>query len=270
MAGKPRREPRAVASTVAAPVTTETADAFSLMDRLDDDAIVRELEGQIVEHLVYHFRDERTGTEVWGLSKPGVDEACRELARRGEVIREEKLEWEIHDGFALFRVLAARYAVNRDGTEARLDSAWGVKRQSIAQWSAAHRTRAENPHWFEQGAMKAARNARSRLVPAELRAAIIARAKEAGRVRTIAPPAPTAVPDAASKLAAEYGIDRSWLARWAVLDSRLPADPGRWNLAHASYVADQVRRHGWETIRMRIEDAEARAQSAEPTAAQGD
>ena len=59
---------------------------FKLMDELDDELIVKELQGQLPEVLTYHFKDK--GQEVWGLSKAGVDEATSELAKQGEVIRE--------------------------------------------------------------------------------------------------------------------------------------------------------------------------------------
>lgn len=42
-----------------------------------------------------------------------------------------------------------------------------------------------NPHWYEHGAMKAARNARSRLLPIKLKADVIATAKAIGKVREI-------------------------------------------------------------------------------------
>jgi hypothetical protein len=42
-----------------------------------------------------------------------------------------------------------------------------------------------NPFWFEHGAMKAARNARFRLIPAIVRARVMKAAKDAGKVRTV-------------------------------------------------------------------------------------
>jgi hypothetical protein len=43
--------------------------------------------------------------------------------------------------------------------------------------------RQKNPHWYEHGAMKAARNARFRLIPGKVRAAVIAMARQGGQVR---------------------------------------------------------------------------------------
>ncbi|MCK7503225.1 MAG: hypothetical protein MZV70_03390 [Desulfobacterales bacterium] len=38
---------------------------------MDDEAIVNELEGRLVESAVYHFTQQ--GKELWGLGKTGVD-----------------------------------------------------------------------------------------------------------------------------------------------------------------------------------------------------
>ena len=57
----------------------------------------------------------------------------------------------------------------------------------------AQRGKQLNPHWYEAGAMKAARNARFRLIPGSVRAEVIGRARESGRERVVArAPAPTA------------------------------------------------------------------------------
>lgn len=217
-------------------------DPFSLMDRLDEHLLVREMEGIAANDLVYKVKDKRTGKEQKALSKVGIDEACNHLAKQGHVIREERIEYEIDDerGEAYFRVLGARYAVAKDGREVRLDTAWGVKRQpmffdgqelslqakcpfkkhrgkpwsevletdrSYVEWVAGNpnfdedltgfatailageapvlEAKRPNPHWYEHGVMKAARNARSRLVGAEVKATIMALAEQAGRVREI-------------------------------------------------------------------------------------
>jgi hypothetical protein len=51
--------------------------------------------------------------------------------------------------------------------------------------AAAQRGKQLNPHWYEAGAMKAARNARFRLIPGSVRAEVIARARDAGRERVV-------------------------------------------------------------------------------------
>jgi hypothetical protein len=219
-------------------------DPFQIMDRLDEEALRKELEGVASTDLVYVVRE---GTqEVAGLSKNGVDECCMALVSQGQVIREEDLQYEVigesEDREALFKVKAARFAVSPAGEEVRLDQVIGVKRQSLYYESAAldldskvpsrkyrgktfrelltsaegrshlewmaenfnepeirdfvrqiltgtevvsRRGRQLNPHWYEHGAMKAARNARFRLIPGTVRAQIMALARNSGQTRVV-------------------------------------------------------------------------------------
>jgi hypothetical protein len=233
-------------------------DPFQLMDRMDEEALRRELEGVAPTDLVYVVK--QGGQEVVGLSKTGVDQCCMALVSQGQVIREEDLQYELigegDDREALFKVKAARFAVSPAGQEVRLDQVIGVKRQPLyyepAQlgldsrvpgrkhrgktyrellefaegrdylaWMAEHfgepeirdfvrrilageevvtlRGRQLNPHWYEAGAMKAARNARFRLIPGSVRAQVIASARQSGQARVVeadvsppTAPAPTA------------------------------------------------------------------------------
>jgi hypothetical protein len=219
-------------------------DPFQLMDRMDEEALRRELEGVASTDLVYIVKE--GGQEVTGLSKTGVDECCMALVAQGQVIREEDLQYEVigegEDREALFKAKAARFAVSPSGQEVRLDQVIGVKRQPLfyepAQldldsrvpskkykgktyrellasaegrdylaWMAEHFNEAEirefvtrilageeivaqrgrqlNPHWYEAGAMKAARNARFRLIPGNVRAQVIAAARQSGQARVI-------------------------------------------------------------------------------------
>lgn len=219
-------------------------DPFQMMDRLDEEAFRRELEGVASSDLVYVVKE--GGQEVVGLSKTGVDECCMALVSQGQVIREEELAYEIvgegNDREALFKVKAARFAVNPAGGEVRLDQVIGVKRQALyhepAQldldahvpsrkykgrtyrellgfaegrdyltWMSenfgeqeirefvkralageeliAERGRQLNPHWYEAGSMKAARNARFRLIPGSVRAQVIASARRSGQERVV-------------------------------------------------------------------------------------
>jgi hypothetical protein len=234
----------AVGLVPARPALPDTWDPFQLMDRLDEEALRKELEGIASEELVYVVKE--GGQEVVGLSKVGVDECCMVLVAQGQVIREEELSYELlgegDDQEALFKVRAARFAVSPSGAEVRLDQVIGVKRQPLyyeAQqldldsrvpskkykgatyrqllesadgrdylaWMAenfkeeAIRTfvqailsgedarseggRKLNPHWYEAGAMKAARNARFRLIPADVKAIIIQRARQGGQARVV-------------------------------------------------------------------------------------
>jgi hypothetical protein len=220
-------------------------DPFQLMDRLDEEALRKELEGMATTDLVYVIRE--AGQEVIGLSKAGVDECCMALVSQGQVIREEDLQYELigegEEREALFKVKAARFAVSPTGQDVRLDQVIGVKRQSLyydaAQldldakvpskryrgktyrellsteagreyltWMAENfnepeirefvsrilsgeevaggqRGRQLNPHWYEHGAMKAARNARYRLIPGNVRAQVMNMARESGQTRVV-------------------------------------------------------------------------------------
>src|SRR5919107_421596 len=223
-------------------------DPFQLMDRMDEEALRKELEGVASTDLVYVVKD--GGQEIVGLSKTGVDECCMALVSQGQVIREEDLQYEVigegEDREALFKVKAARFAVSPSGQEVRLDQVIGVKRQPLYQthtqldldarvpskkyrgstyrellahddgrdylgWMAENfnepeirefvrrilegdeavgrRGRQLNPHWYEHGAMKAARNARFRLIPGNVRAQVVATARASGRTRVVDAPA---------------------------------------------------------------------------------
>jgi hypothetical protein len=252
--------------------TPQPWDPFQLMDRLDEEALRKELEGVAGTDLVYVVKE--GGQEVVGLSKTGVDECCLALVAQGQVIREEDLQYEVvgdgEDREALFKVKAARFAVSPAGQEVRLDQVIGVKRQALyyeparldldarvpskkykgrtyrellasdegrdylgwmaenfaepairdfvrrilaGEETSAQRERQLNPHWYEAGAMKAARNARFRLIPGSVRAQIIATARQGGQARVVeaqagalrgvskAAPAQPAAPTAAASTA---------------------------------------------------------------------
>ncbi len=169
--------------------TLEGFNPFRAMDKLDDKLILDELEGRVSKVWVYQFPQD--GKMVEGLSKIGIDQACREMANKGEVIREGNLKYTVDptdNRFVLFSGEASRFAVSKDGTQIELDRVIGTKRQCIKivtkQEGISNRT---NPFFFEQGAMKAFRNARSRLLSEETRAKIITLAKEVGKTREVKP-----------------------------------------------------------------------------------
>ena len=60
-----------------------------------------------------------------------------------------------------------------------------VRRILAGEEISAQRERQLNPHWYEAGAMKAARNARFRLIPGSVRAQIIATARQGGQARVV-------------------------------------------------------------------------------------
>lgn len=161
-------------------------DPFVIMDRLDDEAFLEEMKGRVVDTWAYSFFQD--GKEVTGLSKVGVDQACREMAKGGEVIREEKVEYAVDPTdkrFMLFVGTACRLAVSKDGKEVCLDRTIGTKRQCIYIITRDGITDRVNPFWFEQGAMKALRNARMRLLSEEIKTKVIGIAKELRKTKTV-------------------------------------------------------------------------------------
>lgn len=169
-------------------------DIFSQMDKLDDEAILSELEGRLTEVAVYHF--DQGGKELWGLSKVGVDWAANELAKKGYILRDETIDYQIDptdSGFILFWSRVGKYFVAKDGTTAQVDAAIGTKRQAL-KMAKRDGSMVPDPFWFEKGSMKAIRNARIRLIPEQTKAGIIALAKEAGRVKSLINPNTTPPP----------------------------------------------------------------------------
>ena len=158
--------------------TRDESLPFKLMDALDDQLIIAELEGRMPEILTYHFTDK--GQEVWGLSKAGVDEATGELAKQGEVIREMELNFTDGKDEAFFNVKAGRYAIAKNGQEVLLDTKFGTKRQGKKTAKGN-----DNIFWYEQGSIKACRNASMRLIPKTIVQAVIENAKQKGKVKEV-------------------------------------------------------------------------------------
>ena len=182
---------KSITSIDTIPKHLEKFDPFQAMDALDDELIIAEIEGRIVDKWVYHFPGAPGEKEVWGLSKVGVDQACRVMAAQGEAIREENIEWTIDptdNRYVLFKGFASRVIVSKEGIEAVLDRAAGTKRQCTMVVKRSGITKDKNAFWFEQGTVKALRNARSRLLSEEVVGKIMAMAKEKGKTREVAVP----------------------------------------------------------------------------------
>jgi len=179
-------------------VVRDSFEPFVIMDRLDDELIVQELQGKLPQVLTYHFTQD--GKETWGLSKSGVDEATNQLAKGGEVIRELEMNFEDNDEEGFFQVKSGRFVVSKDGKEILLDTKFGTKRQPKKTTNTKTGEIKYNPFWYEQGAMKAARNASMRLIPVEIKEAVIAFAKTAGKVKRVEPEEPSESDKLCSKL----------------------------------------------------------------------
>jgi hypothetical protein len=117
-----------------APQAPQPWDPFQLMDRLDEEALRRELDGVAATDLVYVVKE--GGQEVVGLSKTGVDECCMALVSQGQVIREEDLQYEVIGEGSAVRRLAGR---------ARGPAGPGHRRQAPAALPRARAARSRCP-----------------------------------------------------------------------------------------------------------------------------
>jgi hypothetical protein len=192
----------------------QEGDVYAIMDQLDDQQIQAAIESRISPTWVYTFKAD--GRPQTGLSKVGVDACCSQMALGGHVIREGEPQMSLdptNPEYVLFTCPASRFEIKaEDGREILYDIVSGVKRQWIKMRLRDGRI-VEDPFWFEKGAMKAARNARSRLIPEKYKEDIIKLAlkdKKKERVHVIAtraattsaPPAKAAAPAPAAKQAA--------------------------------------------------------------------
>ena len=166
------------------PELAKDINPYKVMDALDDEIIVAEMENRIVEHWVYAFKQD--GKMVSNLSKAGVDACCTEMAKSGHIIEEQLVQFAPDPGDPhafLFTVVASRVLVNLEtGQRIIMDTVNGAKRQSMKDKHGKF-----NHFWFEQGAMKAARNARNRLIPEEVKVKILALAKERKKIKGVTP-----------------------------------------------------------------------------------
>ena len=148
-------------------------DLFEQMDRLDEDQVVSEMTGRrsaVAEALVYTFQQD--GKRISGLSKRGVDEAVRFMARNGQMIRELKLiAKQAANGSGIeARCLAARFLVTPNGREQLMETRWGVKFQPFVTkvFRGGRMQEREDNFVYEKACMKAARNASRRLLPEDI------------------------------------------------------------------------------------------------------
>ncbi len=131
--------------TQTAVVQAET-DPLALIEALEDTAIIAAITGQVTATWVYSFS--QGGAQVVGLSVDGVEAAAREMAKRGEAIRELEVHLEFEDeGEARFLAKAGRYAVNADGREVLLDVAIRAKRQPKVMHLKSGGIRTDE-HWY--------------------------------------------------------------------------------------------------------------------------
>lgn len=156
----------------------EEFDIFKRFDELDDAVILAELEQRVSEVWVYHFKVK--GKDIFGIGKPGVDECAARMAKKGVMLRDESLDWRqdpVKPEYICFTAKVSRILVSKDNQEVVADAAIGTKRQCVFFKDTGTEQRLPNPFWYEQGSMKALRNARLRLIPEEIKTQVIEFAK---------------------------------------------------------------------------------------------
>jgi hypothetical protein len=160
---------------------------FALFDECDDQQILAEIKGELVDKYVYRF--EQDGKDITGLSKTGVAEACRERANRYREVYRAIEAPIINDEGEFVRVMVkiGRFAINLDNkgrviAEVLLDTTYGSKRQwkkfKRRDWKDQrggwHKGEiADDPFYFEKAVSKAERNGKSALLPLEFKLKMI-------------------------------------------------------------------------------------------------
>lgn len=164
---------------------------FELIDREDEQQILDDLRGVVVDKLVY--KNKRGEFE---LSYAGTKWAVREMAKRGEAIRVDghpKVErCPLDPEYIVVTVLAKRVIVDKDTSrEITLDSAVGSSRGWTKQKLTDGRI-IPDEHFFTKTVSKATRNVQQALMPIELK-------KEMVKILAKGPPKPAAAEEKKSE-----------------------------------------------------------------------
>ena len=165
-------------------------DIFKKFDELDDQLVLNEVEKKVQEVWVYHFTQQ--GHEIWGLAKEGVDQCTIAMGKQGIALREGKVTFEVDPTspeHVIFTAVVSKHLIHKTGEEAMVEQTVGIKRQSLMRKvktkDPPYYDMISNEFWAEQGAMKAIRNAKMRLIPEEIKSRVIANAKKSkGKVKT--------------------------------------------------------------------------------------
>ena len=155
-------------------------ETLMLFDRQDDTQIANRLKGVVLREYVYAFKQQ--GQMIYGLGVDGAEACKRELAKVGEVIREDDIQVMHQDAeTAYFKAFASRWF-----NEKKLDTTVELKRQPKYITRRDGSTEV-NPFWFEQGGSKAMRNAILNLIPEEIKQRVIQMYKESAKVVEMTP-----------------------------------------------------------------------------------
>ena len=170
---------------------------FLEMDRKDDQQILASLNDHVsaegAKQLFYSFGTRgKHGQKVEALSKQGVDECVLHMLTKNQVIREDSVTHEADpqsETHRLFTAKASLWFKYADGEgnakETLLSTAIGTKRQEITnQWGKPV------DFWYEFGTQKALRNAKSKLIPINVKQQIISMAKDKQQYQSFTQPQP--------------------------------------------------------------------------------
>jgi len=168
----------------------DEVDIFKKFDELDDQIVLAEVEKKVTGVWVYNFK--QSGHDIWGLAKEGIDQCAIAMGKEGIALREDEVTFQIDPTspeHVIFTAKVSKHLIDKTGKEAMVETTLGTKRQSlmrkIKENSALGYRMETNPFWAEQGAMKAIRNAKARLIPEEIKSKVIANAKASkGKVKT--------------------------------------------------------------------------------------
>lgn len=178
------------------PAVKSHPETLMLFDRQDDTQIANRLRGIVLKEFVYGFK--QGGQMIYGLGVDGAEACKRELAKVGEVIREDEITIMYQDAERVyFQARASRWAVNGK-SETKLDTTVELKNQMKYITRRDGSTEAD-PFWLEKGGSKAMRNAILNLIPEEIKQRVIAMYKESAKVVEMAPEVADAMTHEAAK-----------------------------------------------------------------------
>ena len=194
---------------------------FQVIERLDDKALIAEIRGKALQAYVYQFF--KDGKPIRGLSVKGVEAACREMAvKHGMALRILNHHVERTDTAYIAVVTAGRYMVSSDGREVLLDTALGSKEEPFLETRRGGSTY-PNTDAYDKALSKAARNAKLKLMPEDLKQAIIAEFIKLGKVQNVDVDQSTGEiidPDPPKRAAPKQGVSEALPTR----DTQKPAE----------------------------------------------
>ena len=155
----------------ATPLVTvdESQLPYAIMDAEDDKQVMASMSGARLEDFVYSFPSQ--GKTVIGISKAGVDELCRQSAKKEGIIYEDEGITDLKDEGDYFHVTVkvGVYRVIVLKKEGRfLKIPLGTHPGSKRQWKKMKLRNGSivpDPFWYEKAMSKANRNARHDLLP---------------------------------------------------------------------------------------------------------